>query len=118
LPYTATIKLHPLFADVARNSERPTAAGMGRTKSTGGEEATDLAGETWRAVGREPYCHLSSPRSGWQQGNPKPHADYIDPADLPECWLGREMTVDIEAKAKEQAVLRLMEELRGMSVAG
>jgi UV DNA damage endonuclease len=77
------------------------------------EEATDLAGETWRAVGREQYCHLSSPRSGWQGGNPKPHADYIDPADLPDCWLGRALTVDIEAKAKELAVLRLMEELRG-----
>ena len=77
------------------------------------EEATNLAGETWRAAGREQYCHLSSPRSGWQSGNPKPHADYIDFADLPECWLEREMTVDIEAKAKELAVLRLMEELRG-----
>jgi len=75
--------------------------------------ATDLAGETWRAAGREQYCHLSSPRSGWQSGNPKPHADYVDLADLPECWLEREMTVDVEAKAKELAVLRLMEELRG-----
>jgi len=75
------------------------------------EEATALAGETWQAVGREEYCHVSSPRAGWGGGNPKPHADYIDPADLPECWLGREMTVDVEAKAKELAVVRLMDEV-------
>jgi len=76
------------------------------------EEATALAGETWRAVGREQYCHISSPKSGWGNGNPKPHADYIDPADLPECWLGREMTVDVEAKAKELAVVKLFEYLQ------
>ena len=76
------------------------------------EEATDLAAATWENVGREPYCHLSSPRAGWQDGNPRPHADYIDPADLPECWQGRRMTIDIEAKAKELAVLKLMAELQ------
>lgn len=75
------------------------------------QEATALAGETWQALGREEYCHLSSPRAGWGGGNPKPHADYIDPADLPECWRGREMTVDVEAKAKELAVVRLMGEV-------
>jgi UV DNA damage endonuclease len=76
------------------------------------EEATELARETWRPAGREPYCHLSSPRNGWQGGNPKPHADFINPDDFPECWLGQEMTVDVEAKAKELAVVRLMAELR------
>jgi len=75
------------------------------------EEATRLAGETWERAGREQYCHLSSPKAGWGGGNPKPHADYIDPADVPECWRGREMTVDVEAKAKELAVVRLMGEL-------
>ena len=75
-------------------------------------EATHLAGETWQAVGQEQYCHLSSPRAGWQSSNPKPHADYIDRADFPECWLEREMTVDIEAKAKELAVIRLMHDLK------
>jgi UV DNA damage endonuclease len=78
------------------------------------EEATSLAGETWQAAGREQYCHLSSPKSGWLNGNPKPHADYISLGDLPECWLDREMTVDIEAKAKELAVLRLMQEVSGL----
>ncbi len=71
-------------------------------------EATDLAAQTWR--GREPYCHISSPREGWNS-NPKPHADYIDPADVPECWHGRAMTVDVEAKAKELAVVRLMRDI-------
>lgn len=75
------------------------------------EEATRLAGQTWERVGREQYCHLSSPKTGWGGGNPKPHADYIDPADVPECWQGREMTVDVEAKAKELAVVRLMGDL-------
>jgi len=82
------------------------------------QEATQLAGETWQAVGREQYCHLSSPKGGWGQGNTKPHADYVDLADLPECWLEREMTVDIEAKAKEQAVLRLMQEISGLQGKG
>jgi len=75
-------------------------------------EATRLAGETWQKMGREPYCHLSSPKAGWSGKGPKPHANYIDPADVPPCWPGKEMTVDIEAKAKELAVVRLMNELR------
>ena len=76
------------------------------------DAATDLAAATWQAVGREPYCHLSSPRSGWQGGNPRPHADYIDCDDLPDCWQGRTMTIDIEAKAREWAVVKVMAELR------
>jgi UV DNA damage endonuclease len=76
------------------------------------EEATHLAGETWQGTGRQQYCHLSSPRAGWGKGAPRPHADYIDPADVPHCWLGRTMTVDIEAKAKELAVVRLMADLK------
>ena len=76
------------------------------------EEATQLTAETWQMAGREHYCHLSSPRAGWAAGDPKPHADYIDLADVPACWLGRTMTVDIEAKAKELAVVKLMTELK------
>ena len=75
------------------------------------EEATEHAGATWRAVGREQYCHISSPKAGWASNAPRPHADYIDRTDVPECWPGREMTVDVEAKAKELAVLRLMKEM-------
>ena len=74
-------------------------------------EATALAGDTWRAVGREQYCHISSPKNGWGSGNPKSHADFIDVADLPESWSGLEMTVDVEAKAKELAVVELLKYL-------
>lgn len=76
------------------------------------EEATQLAAVTWERQGREQYCHLSSPKAGWGQGNPKPHADYIDPDDIPACWSERVMTVDIEAKAKELAVIRLMNTMK------
>jgi len=75
------------------------------------EEATGLACKTWESVGREPYFHISSPRGGWQGKDPRPHADYIDPADFPECWKGIPCTVDVEAKAKELAVLELKKAL-------
>jgi UV DNA damage endonuclease len=77
------------------------------------EQATDLASATWGA--REPWAHISSPREGWRAGNPRPHADFIDVADFPLAWLGRRLTVDVEAKQKERAVLRLKEDLRGLS---
>ena len=70
-----------------------------------------MAAGTWTKVKREQYCHVSSPKNGWGQGDPKPHADFVDPKDFPTCWVDRDMTVDIEAKAKELAVTRLMAEL-------
>jgi UV DNA damage endonuclease len=73
------------------------------------EEATELAASTWGD--REPYAHISSPREGWQAANVRAHADYIDPADFPDAWRGRTMTIDVEAKAKERAVLAVREEL-------
>jgi UV DNA damage endonuclease len=69
-------------------------------------EATARAAATWGE--REPYFHLSSPREGWGAGDPRPHADYIDPADVPPEWLGMDVTVDVEAKAKERAVVAVM----------
>ncbi|MHB8810941.1 MAG: UV DNA damage repair endonuclease UvsE [Desulfobulbaceae bacterium] len=75
------------------------------------EEATGQCVALWRHLGREPYFHLSSPKNGWGSGSPKPHADYIAPADFPRCWLGIQATIDIEAKAKELAILRLQREL-------
>jgi UV DNA damage endonuclease len=76
------------------------------------EEATERAAATWK--GREPWAHLSSPCVPWSaDGDHRPHADYIDPADVPACWRTRTMTVDVEAKAKELAVLRLGRWLRG-----
>jgi UV DNA damage endonuclease len=75
------------------------------------EEATHLAGETWQAVGREQYCHISSPKNGWGGSDPKPHADYIEMHDFPDCWRDRAMTIDVEAKAKELAVVQLRKDL-------
>ena len=75
------------------------------------EEATELSFGTW--LGREPYAHLSSPKGGWDAPNARAHDDYVDPADFPDVWLDRTMTVDIEAKAKERAVLALKEALGG-----
>jgi UV DNA damage endonuclease len=77
----------------------------------GEEEVTSLCVAHWRMLGREPYFHLSSPKNGWQGGSPKPHADYIDPDDFPPCWRTVHATIDIEAKAKELAVLLLKKDL-------
>jgi len=75
------------------------------------EEATSRALATWQRHGREPWVHISSPRTGWGEGNPKLHADYIDPGDFPDCWRELDVTIDVEAKAKELAVVRLMKDL-------
>ena len=70
------------------------------------EDATELAAATWGR--REPWAHISSPKHGWRSKQPGAHHDYIRSIDVPRCWIGRSMTVDVEAKAKELAVLRLM----------
>jgi UV DNA damage endonuclease len=69
------------------------------------EEATVAAAKTWGR--REPWAHLSTPKGGWRSDNPRRHADFIRPRDVPACWVGKRMTVDVESKAKELAVLRL-----------
>lgn len=67
--------------------------------------ATAATAATWGE--REPYAHISSPLGGWTVSNLRPHADLVDPGDLPAEWLTRRMTVDVEAKAKEVAVVAL-----------
>jgi len=69
------------------------------------EEASHRAAATWK--GREPYFHVSSPRAGFDGGDLRPHADYVNPGDVPEVWRTMRLTVDVEAKAKERAVLAL-----------
>jgi UV DNA damage endonuclease len=79
--------------------------------------ATERARATW--ADREPYFHISSPRNGWSGGDPKPHADYVNPEDFPDAWRELRLTIDVEAKAKERAVVRLMSDvqaIRGNSV--
>ena len=71
-------------------------------------DATAFAIASWG--NREPYFHLSSPRAGWNNGDARPHHDMIEPTDWPDAWTALweanvPFTVDIEAKAKEHAVL-------------
>ncbi|MFH0879015.1 MAG: UV DNA damage repair endonuclease UvsE [Lentisphaerota bacterium] len=73
------------------------------------EKATQLALTTWN---REPLFHLSSPLAGWRGGNPRPHHDFIDPADFPKEWKTLDVTIEVEAKAKEVAVLRLLRDMK------
>jgi UV DNA damage endonuclease len=69
------------------------------------EAATEKAVTTWN---REPLFHISSPLEGWAGPKPERHHDYIHPADFPPEWKQRRLTVEVEAKAKELAVLRLL----------
>ncbi|MFH1062189.1 MAG: UV DNA damage repair endonuclease UvsE [Candidatus Omnitrophota bacterium] len=73
------------------------------------EEVTARALSTWN---REPLFHISSPKCGWQGATQKPHHDYIDINDLPKCWLNLDITVEVEAKAKELAVNKLRNQLQ------
>ena len=72
-------------------------------------EATAAARATWN---REPLFHISSPLEGWTGPKPERHHDYIDPKDFPAAWRGWDLTVEVEAKAKELAVTRLQQALR------
>ena len=68
-------------------------------------EVTRRAVATWN---REPLFHLSSPKDGWRGPHPERHHDYIRARDLPREWLAMDITVEVEAKAKELAVARLL----------
>jgi len=72
------------------------------------EEATQQAIETWD---REPMFHLSSPLEGWDGPKPNRHHDFINIDDFPACWRRLAVTVEVEAKAKEMAVLKLKQQL-------
>ena len=72
------------------------------------DEATEQAIATWD---REPMFHISSPIEGWKGPKPRRHHDFINVRDFPQCWNGLALTVEVEAKAKEVAVLKLMKQL-------
>jgi UV DNA damage endonuclease len=72
------------------------------------EDATKAAIATWN---REPMMHLSSPKDGWGGPNPERHHDFVDIADFPTYWLGKSLTVEVEAKFKELAVKKLISDL-------
>ena len=73
------------------------------------ETATQKALLTWN---REPLFHISSPINGWNgKSDVRKHHDYIDIKDFPRNWLSLDLTVEVEAKAKELAVLKLIKNL-------
>jgi len=80
-------------------------------------DATEFAIASWGD--REPYFHLSSPRAGWNAGDARAHHDMIEPNDWLTEWTamwqaGAPFTVDVEAKAKEHAVLALRRTFVGL----
>lgn len=60
--------------------------------------------KTWARRELKPYCHISEQGSG-KTGH---HSDYI--TKIPDCFLeaGVEFTLDVEAKMKERAILKLI----------
>jgi UV DNA damage endonuclease len=76
------------------------------------EKTTEQVLATWN---REPLFHISSPKNSWKSSNPRDHHDYIDAADFPECWMELDITVEVEAKAKELAVLELKRVVHGLA---
>jgi UV DNA damage endonuclease len=72
------------------------------------EEATEQAIATWN---REPMFHISSPIEGWKGPKPGRHHDFIAVKDFPVFWRDLDLTVEVEAKAKEVAVLKLKRQL-------
>lgn len=72
-------------------------------------EATDRAIATWN---REPLFHISSPLEGWSGPKPARHHDFIDIKDFPDDWRDQQITIEVEAKAKEIAVIKLKNDLK------
>ena len=76
------------------------------------EAATRAALETWS---REALFHISSPLDRHGESVDRRHADTVDVRDFPDLWRSLDITVDVEAKAKEVAVARLKKDLQRIS---
>jgi UV DNA damage endonuclease len=77
------------------------------------DQAMEQATATWN---REPLVHISSPSIPWnEKGEHRFHHDYIRIEDFPVEWTGLDITVEVEAKAKEQAVRRLQTDLENLT---
>lgn len=100
LPVCRDLRL-PLVYDVHHHRCLPDGVGI--------DETTTAALATWD---REPLFHVSSPREDGR--SLREHHDYIRPSDVPPSWRALDLTMDVEAKAKELAVVRLMRELGRM----
>lgn len=103
----------PLCYDVHHHRCLPDALSIDAVTAAGAK--TWAGRDSFAPSSRTPLFHLSSPLNGW--GNPRPqlHHDYIDPGDIPPQWLKMQITVDIEAKAKELAIQRLQTWLRAQN---
>lgn len=73
------------------------------------DAATHEALKTWD---REPLFHISSPFTRQSEAMDRRHADTIDVNDFPDTWRHLNITVDVEAKAKELAVEQLKKDLQ------
>lgn len=73
-------------------------------------EVTERGIASWK--NHEPWMHISSPKEGWASANPRHHADFIDPDDVPVEWRGLSVTIDVEAKQKERAVIAIQNAMR------
>ena len=93
----------PLVYDVHHHRVNPDGLSI--------EAATQQALATWN---REPLFHISSPILGWEGPGPRRHHDFIDINDFPPSWLPLDITIEIEAKAKEVAVLALKQTLNNL----
>jgi UV DNA damage repair endonuclease len=58
-----------------------------------------------------------SPLEGWSGTKPQRHHDYVNLRDFPDCWRQHRITAEVEAGAKERAVLRLRHELLRLAAA-
>ena len=105
LPFCERLRI-PLVYDVHHHRCNPD--------TLDAAEATARATATWGD--REPHFHISSPRDGWGHANPRPHADYVMHEDFPNAWRDHALTIDVEAKAKERAVIALRNAVTGATV--
>ncbi len=80
------------------------------------KDATNKCCDLAKELNKTPHFHLSSPLEPWtkEKGKHRNHADFIDIDDFPSYWLKikTDYIVDIEAKAKELAVIKLYNQLK------
>jgi len=77
------------------------------------EEFLEQVFATWEGTGLPPKMHISSPKSS---SDIRSHHDFVDPGDLYDVLVfsrryARRVDVMVEAKQKDKAMLKLVEEL-------